>query len=128
MARSHYVMDLFYPTGDASGRLRREVLRIEAENDDVALAEGQRIDSWLKTQFYQIRAIHNSSRAGDKVIYSSQVAETPEAATDTAGDHLEPAGSILLGGGEDRSAVADPNRSGATAEPLAAAAPRTAKA
>jgi len=76
MAHSHYVLDLFYPVRPGSDQLRREVLRIEAENDEVALAEGVRIDGWRKPQFYQVRAIRNSSRAGDKVLFTSQVPES----------------------------------------------------
>ena len=88
MARSHYVMDLFYPVSEGSDRLRRDVLRIEAENDEAAIAEGQRIDSWRKTQFYNTRAIHNSSRNGDKLIFTTQVEEPPQSdavAEDTEG-------------------------------------------
>ncbi len=81
MARSHYVMDLFYRAADGSKASRADALRIDAENDEAALAEALRIDSWRKTEFYHIRAIHNSSRAGDKLIYSSKPAETASADT-----------------------------------------------
>lgn len=119
MARSHYVMDLFYPATDGSDRLRREVLRIESENDEAALAEGQRIDGWRKTEFYQIRAIHNSSRAGDKVIFSSQVEEPPADTTIDVRDERVVIPETTAG-----ATVAEPD----AAEPLAAAGRRSAKA
>ena len=84
MAHSHYVMDLFYPDGSDPDRLRREVLRIEAEDDEAAVAEGHRMDRWRKTSYFQIRAIRTSARSGDKLIFSSQVESTvPE--QDTVG-------------------------------------------
>lgn len=78
MARSHYVMDLFYSAPERSKPTRRDALRIDAPDDESALAEAKRIDSWRKTAFYQIRAIHNSARSGDKLIFSSEVVEAPE--------------------------------------------------
>lgn len=90
MARSHYVMDLFYPARPGAKPTRHDALRIDAEDDEAALAEARRIDAWRKTEFYQIRAIHNSVRTGDKLIFSSAV-EAPAADTTTdatAGDSM----------------------------------------
>lgn len=88
MARSHYVMDLFYLTANAAKPSRVDALRIDADNDEAALAEARRIDTWRKTEFYRIRAIHNSSRAGDKVIYSSEPADA--ASSDAADAGTQP--------------------------------------
>ncbi len=71
MAHSHYVMDLYFPDGGPSNRPRREALRIVADNDEAAVLEGQRIESWRKPASFQIRSIRSSSRTGDKLIYSS---------------------------------------------------------
>jgi hypothetical protein len=71
MAHSHYVMDLYYPDGGDPDRFRREVLRIEADNDEAAIEEGRRADQWRKTSYYRIRSITNSARSGDKLIFSS---------------------------------------------------------
>ena len=74
MAHSHYVMDLFYADGSDPDRFRRDVLRIEADNDEDAMAEGRRVDEWRKTSYYRIRSIRNSARSGDQLIFSSEVA------------------------------------------------------
>jgi hypothetical protein len=78
MARSHYVMDLFYSATERSKPTRRDALRIDAPDDQSALAEAVRIDGWRKPAFYQLRAIHNSTRTGDKLIFSSEVVDEPE--------------------------------------------------
>lgn len=78
MARSHYVMDLFYSATERSKPTRRDALRIDAPDDESALAEAKRIDSWRKTAFYQVRAIHNSARTGDKLIFSSEAVDAPD--------------------------------------------------
>lgn len=81
MPHSHYVMDLYYRESEASDRFQREVLRIDAADDEAAAAEGKRIDAWRKTGYYIIRAIQTSARSGDRVIYTSRVDDVvaPEA-------------------------------------------------
>lgn len=81
MAHSHYVMDLYYPEREGSDRYTREVLRIDAADDEAAEAEGKRIDAWRKSGYFIVRAIKGSARSDDRVIYSSRV-EAP--ADDTA--------------------------------------------
>ena len=85
MAHSHYVMDLYYPLAEGSDRFRREVLRIDAADDEAATAEGQRIDAWRKPAYFIVRAIQTSARSGDRVIYTSQV-EEPSTPDETLGD------------------------------------------
>ncbi len=75
MAHSHYVMDLFFPDDRKPDGLHREVMRIVADDDAAAVAEGARIDQWRQSSFYRIRAITNSARSGDKLIFSSEPAE-----------------------------------------------------
>lgn len=83
---SHYVMDLYFAADDGSSKLRREALRIVADDDAAAIAEAQRIDQWKKTASFQVRSIRNSARSGDKVIYSSAPADDEtDAPTDQPG-------------------------------------------
>jgi hypothetical protein len=90
MAHSHYVMDLYYRESNGSDRYNREVLRIDAADDDAAAAEGQRIDAWRKTGYYTVRAITTSARTNDRVIYTSRVdEETPSAESPPAETVIE---------------------------------------
>lgn len=73
MAHSHYVMDLYYPEREGSNRYTREVLRIDAADDEAAEAEGKRIDAWRKSGYFTVRAIKGSARSDDRLIYSSRV-------------------------------------------------------
>ncbi|MEO8757115.1 MAG: hypothetical protein ABI398_05105 [Devosia sp.] len=75
MAHSHYVMDLYFPDDGGPEGFRREALRIEAADDDEALAECKRIDSWKRPSFYEVRSIRATTRSSDKIIYSSRAAE-----------------------------------------------------
>ena len=87
MAHSHYVMDLYFRADERSDRLVRDVLRIEAKDDEEALAEGRRVDGWRMTHHYDIRAIQSPARAAHKLVYSSPVREAPapvEAAVEVA--------------------------------------------
>ena len=77
MAHSHYVVDLFYREAEGSDRFRREVLRIEAANDDEATTEAARLDSWRKTDYYLVRAINGSARSADRVVFTSKIADAP---------------------------------------------------
>jgi hypothetical protein len=79
MPHSHYVMDLYFREDEQSDRYRREVLRIEAGDDEAAVAEGERIDGWRQTGYYTVRAIQTSSRTNDRVIYSSRIEDPPVA-------------------------------------------------
>jgi hypothetical protein len=79
MPHSHYVMDLYFREDEQSDRYRREVLRIEAGDDEAAVAEGERIDGWRQAGYYTVRAIQTSSRTNDRVIYSSRVEDPPVA-------------------------------------------------
>ena len=75
MAHSHYVMDIYFPDSASRDGFRREALRIDAADDDEALAECKRIDTWKRPSFYQVRSIRATTRSSDKVIYSSRAAE-----------------------------------------------------
>jgi hypothetical protein len=80
------VIDLYYADPAARDGFRREVLRIDVADDDEAIAEGKRADEWRKSSFYEIRAIRNSVRSGDKMIFSTRSAvseDTTPAATPT---------------------------------------------
>ena len=86
MAHSHYVMDLYYRESDGSDRYNREVLRIDAADDEAAAVEGQRIDAWRKTGYYTVRAITTSARSGDRVIYTSRVDEEASSVESPSGE------------------------------------------
>lgn len=86
MAHSHYVMDLYYPLAEGSDRFRREVLRIDAADDEAATAEGQRIDAWRKPSYFTVRGIQTPARAADRLIYTSQVEEAPVPAASASGE------------------------------------------
>ncbi len=79
MAHSHYVMDSYFPDDRERDGLRREVMRIVADDDAAALVEAERLDSWKHSSYYEIRSIRNSVRSGDKVIFSSKVEEAAPA-------------------------------------------------
>jgi hypothetical protein len=66
-------MDLYYRESEGSDRYHREVLRIDAADDEAAVAEGRRIDAWRKTGYYNVRAIQTASRSGDRLIFTSRV-------------------------------------------------------
>jgi hypothetical protein len=71
MSHLHYVMDLYFPEDNRSGRLWREVLRIVARSDEEALAECWRVDRWKKSHHYDLRAIRGTARSAHRLIYSS---------------------------------------------------------
>ena len=71
-------MDTYFPERPGSDRFKREAMRIIADDDAGAVAEGKRIDSWKKSSFFEIRAISTSSRTGDRPIFSTRPAETAE--------------------------------------------------
>jgi hypothetical protein len=80
------VIDLYYADPGARDGFRREVLRIDVADDDEAIAEAKRVDQWRKTDFFEIRAIRNSVRSGDKLIFSTRSAvseDTTPAVTPT---------------------------------------------
>jgi len=68
-------MDSYFPDGRGSDGLRREVVRIFADDDAAAMAEAARLDSWKHSTYYDIRSIRNSVRSGDKLIFTSKVEE-----------------------------------------------------
>ena len=79
MAHSHYVMDLYFSAVGNSDKLRREVLRLDAKDDDDAMAEGQRINGWRNAHHFDLRAIQTSGKVGSRLVYSSAaLAPTPE--------------------------------------------------
>lgn len=90
MAHSHYVMDLYFRESEGSDRYHREVLRIDAANDEAAAAEGQRIDAWRKSGYYTVRAIKTSARADDRVIYTSRIEDAAPTADAQASDAAIP--------------------------------------
>jgi hypothetical protein len=71
MAHSHYVVDLYFRDTTNPDRLHHEALRIVADNDDAAIAEGKRIDGWKHPHSFQVRSIKSSTRSGDVVVYAS---------------------------------------------------------
>ncbi len=73
-------MDSYFADERERDGLRREVMRIVADDDAEALAEAERLDSWKNSSFYEVRAIKNSVRSGDKVIFSSRAAQSLEPA------------------------------------------------
>jgi DNA-binding transcriptional regulator of glucitol operon len=82
MAHSHYVMDLYYPQGSDPDRFRREVLRIDAKDDEAAEAEGRRVGAWRKPAYFVMRSIQTSARNREREIFDSRseqaaVTETP---------------------------------------------------
>jgi len=77
-------MDLYYREDAQSDRSRREVLRIEADDDEAAVAEGKRIDGWRQSGHFTIRAIQTSSRSNDRLIYSSSRVEGVPATEEAA--------------------------------------------
>lgn len=81
MAHSHYVMDTYFPERPGSDRFKRATMRIVADDDAGAVAEGKRIDAWKKSSFFEIRAISTSSRTGDRQLFSSRPAQAVEEPT-----------------------------------------------
>jgi hypothetical protein len=65
-------MDLYYPDQARADGLSREVLRIDAHNDETAMAEARRVDQWRTPAFYYLRAIRSAVRSGDRVIFDSR--------------------------------------------------------
>lgn len=84
MAHSHYVMDLYYAAADGSDNLQREVMRIEAANDEEALEEAVRINGWRQPARYEVRAMTKSARTGHRVVFASPLAEPAKADADEA--------------------------------------------
>lgn len=77
MAHSHYVLDLYYAGDSDPEKLRREVMRIEAQDDDEAIQEGIRVSGWRHPVRFDVRAITNSARTGDRLVHTATTA--PEA-------------------------------------------------
>ena len=75
MPHSHYVMDLYFQEASNPDRLHHEALRLVADDDDAAIAEGKRIDRWKRPQSFKIRSIRSSTRSGDLVLYTSPPVE-----------------------------------------------------
>lgn len=74
MSHLHYVMDLYFPDEAHADGHRREVLRIDAHDDETARVEAGRVDRWKRPEFYHLRAIRSAVRSGDKMIYDSRSA------------------------------------------------------
>jgi hypothetical protein len=64
-------MDLYFHDDAHPDRPYHEVLRITADGDEAAVAEGMRISGWRKPESFKVRSIRSSSRNGDKLIYES---------------------------------------------------------
>jgi hypothetical protein len=75
MPHSHYVLDLYYLEDAKPDRRQHEALRLVADNDAAAIAEGKRIDTWKKSRSFQIRAITSSARSGDRIVFASAPVE-----------------------------------------------------
>jgi len=80
MPHSHYVLDLYFGDGTQRGPRQHEAMRLVADDDSTAIAEGKRIDSWKRSNSFQIRAITSSARSGDRVIFVSTPQENVESA------------------------------------------------
>ena len=74
MAHSHYVIDFYYPAGGKPDAMRREVMRIEAASDAEATEEAIRISGWRHPVRFDVRAITNSVRTGDRLVHASVAA------------------------------------------------------
>lgn len=83
MAHSHYVLDLYYAGDRKTDALRREVMRIEAHDDAQAIEEGTRISGWRHPIRFDVRAISNSARTGNRLVHTTVTAV--ELAEATAG-------------------------------------------
>ena len=92
MAHSHYVLDLYYAGDGDTDLLRREVMRIDARDDAEAVREGTRISGWRHPVRFDVRAIANSARKGDRLVHTAATAVEGQQAEATVGD------SIVLGG------------------------------
>jgi hypothetical protein len=68
-------MDLYYTDEKSRDGFRREALRMDVADDAEAVTEGQRVEQWRKPAFFEIRAITNSARSGDKLIHSTRPTE-----------------------------------------------------
>ncbi|MEQ1770325.1 MAG: hypothetical protein ABL879_10845 [Devosia sp.] len=97
MAHSHYVLDLYYPGEGDIDLLRREVMRIEARDDVAAIEEGIRISGWRHPVRFDVRAITNSARKGDRLVHTAATADEGQQAKAAAGD------TIVLGGSKSES-------------------------
>jgi hypothetical protein len=72
MAHSHYVMDLYFrQEGAKPDAMHREVMRIVAADDAEAVEEATRISGWREPTRYDVRAITNSVRSGDRLVHAS---------------------------------------------------------
>lgn len=95
MAHSHYVLDLYYPgDGDTTDLLRREVMRIDARDDAQAVEEGTRISGWRHPVRFDVRAITNSARTGDRLVHTAATAVDGQQAEAAASDTIVLSGSI----------------------------------
>ena len=84
MAHSHYVVDLYYATDGKPDQLRREVLRIESATDAEATEEAIRMSGWRHPVRFDVRAITNSVRTGDRLVHSSVAVSEAEDAGEPA--------------------------------------------
>lgn len=91
MAHSHYVLDLFFQQGSDPDRYRHEVLRIDGNDDDAALAEGRRVDAWRKPDYFVVRAIKTTARNHVRELYDSRSAHATSAETAQAAEPAEAA-------------------------------------
>jgi hypothetical protein len=94
MAHSHYVLDLYYPGDGNTDLLRREVMRIDAGDDAEAVKEGTRISGWRHPVRFDVRAITNSARKGDRLVYTAATAVEAQHSGAAAGDTIVLSGSI----------------------------------
>ena len=88
MAQSHYVLDLYYAGDDDTDVLRREVMRIEARDDAEAVEEGSRISGWRHPVRFDVRAITNSARTGDRLVHTAAPAVESRPAKAAAGETI----------------------------------------
>jgi hypothetical protein len=86
MAHSHYVLDLYYAGVGDPDLLRREVMRIEARDDAGAVEEGIRISGWRHPVRFDVRAISNSARTGNRLVHTT--VRAVELAEATAGNAI----------------------------------------
>jgi hypothetical protein len=64
-------MDLYF-LGSAPDRFRREVVRIEANDDSDATVEARRIGDWKKPAHFTVRSIHSGTRSSDREVFDSR--------------------------------------------------------
>jgi hypothetical protein len=89
MVHSHYVLDLYYSGDRDTDLMRRDVMRIEARDDAEAIQEGIRVSGWRHPVRFDIRAISNTARAGNRLVHTATVAPEAQRVDASAANAIE---------------------------------------